>query len=61
VDYDQAIRLEPDDAEAYNLRGVAYCLSGNRKEGCSSIKRSCELALQYCKPYEGLIKEGVCW
>jgi tetratricopeptide (TPR) repeat protein len=49
-DFNEAIRLKPDYAEAYNDRGLTYILSGNKPEGCRSLVRACELG--YCKDYE---------
>lgn len=39
-DYSQAIRLEPEWAEAYYNRAIARILAGNRPDACADFERS---------------------
>ncbi len=39
-DFNQAIRLEPEWAEAYYNRGIARILAGNRPDACADFERS---------------------
>jgi tetratricopeptide (TPR) repeat protein len=58
-DYNKAIEISPRDAEAYNDRGHVYiAILGNKKKGCSDLKRACELGS--CEPYELTKREGLC-
>ena len=60
-DYNAAIRLKPDYAEAYNSRGIAYLKQGNKEMGCRDAQKACsmgicktlELAKGYGEPYLG--------
>jgi tetratricopeptide (TPR) repeat protein len=54
ADYDTAIRLKPDDAEAYNDRGFAYYLQGGKEAGDRAIAdytRAIALRPNYPKAY----------
>jgi tetratricopeptide (TPR) repeat protein len=56
--YNEAIRLKPDYAEAYNNRGLAYLLQGNYELGCRDAQKGCELG--YCKALEWAKGKGYC-
>ena len=59
ADYDEAIRLKPDYAEAHNNRGVnGILLGGNKQEGCSSLRKACELGV--CIGYKWANGKGYC-
>jgi len=55
---DNAIKLQPDLAEAYTNRGVAYFIQGNNKMGCRDLQKACDLG--NCKLLETAKGEGVC-
>ena len=40
-DYSQAIRLDPNNAEAYNHRGIAYYNLDNRYHACDDWRKAC--------------------
>ena len=42
-DYDEAIRLKPDDADAYKNRGVAYNNKGDRAAAARDLERALQL------------------
>ena len=46
ADYTQAIRLEPDDADAYYWRGLAKGLLGRTSEAKQDLWTAWELAVQ---------------
>jgi Tfp pilus assembly protein PilF len=51
ADYDTAIQLKPDYAEAYNDRGFAYYLKGNAERAIADFTRAIELRPNYPKAY----------
>lgn len=51
ADYDTAIQLKPDYAEAYNDRGFAYYLKGNAERAIADYTRAIELRPNYPKAY----------
>ena len=57
-DFDTAIRLNPLSLNAFDLRGHAYIKLGDNINGCSSLKRACELGL--CDAYMHWRQKGVC-
>lgn len=57
-DYNEAIRLKPDDVNAYIFRGAAYLASGNDEEACRSLLTACKLG--NCEGYELGKKAGTC-
>ena len=58
-DYNKAVEINPRDAEAYNDRGHVYiAILGNKKKGCSDLKRACELGS--CEQHELAKREGLC-
>ena len=57
-DYNEAIRLKPDLALAYNNRGLAYLAQGNKKLGCFNAQMSC--AMGVCKTLELAKSNGYC-
>ena len=46
ADYDQALRLDADYADAYNYRGNAYYELGQREQAVQDWQKACELGLQ---------------
>ena len=57
-DFNEAIRLKPDDAKAYYNRGITYLLQGNNELGCSDAQKAC--ALGNCKALEWAKGKGNC-
>ena len=57
-DFNNAIRLKPDDANAYNNRGIIYFIQGNNKPGCFDAQKAC--ALGNCKTLEVAKVTGLC-
>ena len=51
LDYDQAIRLNPDFAEAYNNRGYANYWSGNYDQAIADYSQAIELRPNYAYAY----------
>jgi tetratricopeptide (TPR) repeat protein len=49
-DFNDAIRLKQDYADAYNGRGIVYLLQGNKEPGCRDAQKACELG--NCKALE---------
>ena len=49
--YDQAIRLDPEYAEAYNNRGYAYYWSGDSAQAIAEYSRAIELRSNYAYAY----------
>ena len=49
-DFNDAIRLEQDYADAYNGRGIVYLSQGNKESGCRDAQKACELG--NCKALE---------
>ena len=47
-DYDKAIQLDPDDAMAYNNRGVAYYYLGQYTKQAADRAKACSLDSQFC-------------
>ena len=52
-DYDRAIKLRPDYAEAYNNRGVALKEMGNLHEAIESFNHAIALNSHYAQAYYG--------
>jgi hypothetical protein len=50
--------LKPDDANAYNNKGVTYLLQGKKNLGCRDAQKAC--ALGNCKALEWAKGEGYC-
>jgi tetratricopeptide (TPR) repeat protein len=44
-EYTEAIALEPQDAEAYYLRSIAYTQTGQREDAIADLERALELGL----------------
>jgi Flp pilus assembly protein TadD len=57
-DFNNAIRLKPDNADAYNNRGIVYFTQGNNKPGCFDAQKAC--ALGSCKTLEVAKATGLC-
>jgi tetratricopeptide (TPR) repeat protein len=51
LDYDQAIRLNPEYAEAYNNRGYAHFWNGNATHALADYSRAIELRPNYANAY----------
>ena len=51
LDYDQAIRLNPEYAEAYNNRGYAYYWNGDATHAIADYSRAIELRPNYAYAY----------
>ena len=51
LDYDQAIHLSPDYAEAYNNRGYAYYWKGDANRAIADYSRAIELRPNYAYAY----------
>lgn len=51
ADYNMAIQLKPDYAEAYNDRGFAYYLKGNGERAIADFTRAIELRPNYPKAF----------
>ncbi len=45
ADYDKAIELNPDFAEAYFNRGLTHIFLGNNKQGISDLSKAGELGI----------------
>ncbi len=50
-DYNQAIALNPQDADAYNNRGYTYYLLKKYEEAMEDFNQAIALAPQYAKAY----------
>jgi tetratricopeptide (TPR) repeat protein len=57
-DYNEAIRLKPNDSLAYKNRGLAYLIQGNSKPGCSDAQKAC--AGGDCRLLEFTKDKGLC-
>ena len=57
-DFNKAIKLEPNNANGYNNRGLAYFMLENNTQGCSDVKKACELG--FCKALELIKSRGYC-
>jgi protein O-mannosyl-transferase len=57
-DYNAAILLKPDYAEAYNSRGFAYLNQGNKEMGCLDAQKACSMGV--CKTLELAKGNGDC-
>ena len=57
-DFNNAIRLKPDNADAYNNRGEYYLNQGNKIPGCYDAQKAC--ALGNCKTLEVAKVKGLC-
>ncbi|HUN54385.1 MAG TPA: tetratricopeptide repeat protein, partial [Smithella sp.] len=57
-DFNKAIKLAPNSANAYNNRGLAYFMQGNDKKGCSDVQKACSLG--FCKALELTKSRGAC-
>ncbi len=51
ADYDRAIALNPEFAEAYNYRGKAYFQKGNHDGAMPDLDRAIELKPEYAEAY----------
>ena len=45
-DYDKAIAITSNYAEAYNNRGLAYALSNNKVKALSDFQKACDMGLE---------------
>jgi tetratricopeptide (TPR) repeat protein len=51
IDFNEAIRLNPNDAEAYNCRGVVHYQQGDIKRALADFNEAIRLAPNYAKAY----------
>ncbi|NJN39191.1 MAG: tetratricopeptide repeat protein [Acaryochloridaceae cyanobacterium CSU_3_4] len=60
-DYDQAIQLKPDYAEAYNNRGIARSALGDNKGAISDLDKAIQLKPDYAVAYvnRGIARHGL--
>ena len=56
--FTKAIFINPDYTHAYNNRGIAYFSQGKNEQGCSDVKKACELG--NCKILETAQAKGFC-
>jgi hypothetical protein len=57
-DFNKAIQLKPDYANAYNNRGIVYLNQGDNISGCLDARKACELG--NCKLLEAVNTKGLC-
>jgi lipoprotein NlpI len=57
-DFNTAISLKPDYAEAFNNRGTVYLNHGNNKLGCYDAQKACGSG--NCKTLEAAKDRGSC-
>ena len=53
ADYNRAIELDPNDADAYNGRGVAFEAKGDMDKAIAYYNRALELDPQFVRAYNG--------
>ncbi|MGO9691295.1 MAG: tetratricopeptide repeat protein, partial [Syntrophobacteraceae bacterium] len=58
-DYDKAIAIHPDTAQAYNSRGVAYIKLGNYRHAIEDLKTAARFGSQDAKNF--LKSQGINW
>jgi tetratricopeptide (TPR) repeat protein len=51
ADYDEAIRNNPQDAEAHNNRGLAHAATGNLDRALADYGRAIEINPDYAEAY----------
>ncbi|MEG4581289.1 tetratricopeptide repeat protein [Microcoleus sp. MON1_C5] len=51
IDFNEAIRLNPNDAEAYHCRGVVHYQQGDLKRAIADFNEAIRLAPNYAKAY----------
>lgn len=57
-DYDEVIRMTPNDASAYHWRADAYFSQGSIMMGCSDARKACELG--QCELFNEAKNDGDC-
>ncbi|HNZ11123.1 MAG TPA: tetratricopeptide repeat protein [Smithellaceae bacterium] len=57
-DYDEVIRMTPNDASAYHWRADAYFSQGSIMMGCSDARKACELGR--CEVFNEAKNDGDC-
>lgn len=57
-DFNKAIHLKPDYADAYNNRGTVYLMQDNKELGCPDAQKACGLG--NCKLLEMAKSKGLC-
>ena len=58
ADYDQAIKLDPNDAFSYNNRGIARVQKGDRGGAIADFRKALALSPQLQQPKDQLQKLG---
>jgi len=59
ADYDQAIRLDPNDALSYNNRGQAHLSKGHREQAIADFRKALELQPGQLDAVQGLKRLGI--
>jgi hypothetical protein len=59
VDYNEAIRLKPDYASAYNNRAFVYLSQGNEERGCYDAEKACSMGS--CEVLDYYKNNGYCY
>ena len=55
-DYDQAVKLKPNDGAYYFKRGLLKQVMGDKKGGCKDYKKAVELGCTDAADYAGRCK-----
>lgn len=58
ADFNEAVRLKPNYADAYNNRGSIYLLQGKEEVGCRDLRKACELG--NCNALKSYKSQGIC-
>jgi Flp pilus assembly protein TadD len=57
-DFNESIKLQPNNANAYNNRGIAHFKQGDNKLCCSDMQKACSMG--FCKGLELFKSRGYC-
>ena len=58
ANFNEALRLKPDYADAYNNRGEYYLKQGDKIQGCYDALKACKSG--NCKTLENAKVKGLC-